>query len=233
MPRTIISFSEPYFGAAREELSARFAGAKIERLGAEVGSIETAGGSIGDTGDIGDIGEVAAACRSHQVVFVRHLIREQRRLPLADVTDDPDLAADTIVELLRAPDRPRQLALQIWADESSPADNTLVQRILKRSIAGLTEPRFHRHTGQSGTDAIGMSDRTARFDRAEPPRRLTGRLAGGPGASRPAAARKLRARSSSWKKRSRFSISHFRRAALPSTLAPAPAGGPGSCASVG
>jgi 23S rRNA (cytidine2498-2'-O)-methyltransferase len=140
MPRTIFSFAEPYFAAAREELSARFPGAKIERLGAEVGSIEAARVAIGD---------VAAACHAHQIVFLRHLMEERARIPLTDAADDPDLVYDALLELLRGAGHPRQLAVQVWADGSSgdeasgdqpsPANKTLMQRILKLTIAGLTE----------------------------------------------------------------------------------------------
>jgi 23S rRNA (cytidine2498-2'-O)-methyltransferase len=149
MPRTIFSFSEPYYPAAREELSAHFRGAKIERLGAEAGSVEAEGI---------DIGDVAAACRAHQIIFVRHLMREAARLPLADVADDPDLVPDALSELLRTSGGPRQLALQVWADEASPAEHTLVQRVLKQSMAGLTERGFTvMRAGQEQTLSVCLT----------------------------------------------------------------------------
>lgn len=134
MTRVIVSTSEAYFAAARQELARTFPNSTVERLGPDLGALDL--GSL-------DIGEVAQECRSRPVVFVRHLMREMARIPLDSSLATVDAAVYEAVHRL-SPGEPggQSLALQVWASEPSPENNALIQAVLKRTVDGLTQEGF-------------------------------------------------------------------------------------------
>ncbi|MGH2559452.1 MAG: SAM-dependent methyltransferase, partial [Thermomicrobiales bacterium] len=111
--RIIFSTSEPYFPAAKQELLAAFEGARVERLGPEVGCLEAE--------DL-DIAAVVEACQGRPVVFVRHLMREVARIHFDNVSDHLDAVATAIqrhVEDAPVNDEP---ALQVWTTGQVPGN---------------------------------------------------------------------------------------------------------------
>lgn len=110
--RTIVSAAESYLDAATAILRSVFPGAEVERLGPDVACLDAQG--VG-------IAAVVEACRHHPIPFIRHLMREEHRLPFTDGLGDVDRVLDAVGELLgRHRDRP-SLALQLWASGVSPA----------------------------------------------------------------------------------------------------------------
>jgi 23S rRNA (cytidine2498-2'-O)-methyltransferase len=111
-PRIIFSAAEDFMTAAREELAEAFGtGATFEQLGHDTGSIAARGQ---------DIAQVAEACRRHPLVFIRHLMREVRRLPPMHGPDAPQVIAEAVLALAREHEAPTTFALHVWLSVGTP-----------------------------------------------------------------------------------------------------------------
>ncbi len=99
----VVSTAEEMLPAATAELRAALPGVRVEPLAPGTGLL---------TGDL-DLATVARICRETPVVFVRHLMREIARLPLAELQARPDRLGEAAVAVLRAEPH-HEIALQLW-----------------------------------------------------------------------------------------------------------------------
>lgn len=100
----MFSVSEDYYSAATEELLRAFPSAVVERIGPDAGRITLPA----------DISVLAAVCRQRPVVFVRHLMRERFRVPVADAKNSPGFIAGEIASAVEHDEIDGDVALQVW-----------------------------------------------------------------------------------------------------------------------
>lgn len=115
LPRIVFSVAEDYFDAAAQELRAAFAKTWIERLGPDAGGFEAVGV---------EIAAVAEVCRRRPLVFVRHLLMQERVFTsFSGRRDDLDRVAAFALELFPPSRRPAvSPSLQVWTSGAAPTD---------------------------------------------------------------------------------------------------------------
>lgn len=103
--RLLFSADDTYLHAAIQELRELYPDARVQPVGADLGSIEAEGLAIA---------ELAAACRERPVIFVRHLFREIGSVTVATGTSLEDVVAIALGTWSALPVAPA-VALQVWS----------------------------------------------------------------------------------------------------------------------